>query len=301
MAAAELDLEWVEVANGYAVALSGGKVVARGPRGHVLKSVPAALRDSDAVRGLRELREWRAQHDLACLARVEAWMVRSLAVPMPALQRLWGDPAWQRALRDAVILPLDDDGRPLVDALGFLRAIDLERGVGVVRLDGETIYTLAARIVVPHPVTLRELGAYREFGTELQIDQGIRQLFRETWTPPADLDPEQSRVRDFSDGRFGQLADVTSRCRALGIQVSGRMAVVRLHEGLLHCEARYWIGSYTRFGEALTGDLRWVDRDGHPLRIARLGPVTYSEGMRMAAAIYAGRLSDEVEVEVAWR
>jgi hypothetical protein len=297
MAAAEL--EWVEAANGYAVALCGGKVLARGPRGHILKAVPAALRDCDAVRQLRGLRQWRAQHELECRARVEAWMVRSLAVPMPALQRLWGDPAWQRALRDALILPLDDDGRRLAEAQGFLRAIDLERGVGVVTLDGETVYAQAGRVVLPHPVTLHDLDDYRAFATELQLDQGIRQLFRATWMRPRDQDPAESRVRDFSDGRFGQLADVTSRCRALGIQVDGRMAVVRLHEGPLHCEARYWIGSYTRYGELLTGDLRWVGRDGRPLRVACLGPVTYSEGMRMAAAIYAGRLSDEVQA--AWR
>ena len=234
MAAAEL--EWVEAANGYAVALCGGKVLARGPRGHVLKSVPAMLRDSDAVRQLRELREWRAQHELECLARAEAWMVRSLAVPLPALQRLWGDLAWQRALRDAVVQPLDDDGRPQLAAQGFLRAADLERGVGVVRLDGETVFSQAARVLLPHPVRLRHLADYREFATELQLDQGIRQLYRETWARPANLDPELTRVHDFSDGRFGQLADVTSRCRALGIQVSGRAAVVRLHEGPLHSE-----------------------------------------------------------------
>jgi hypothetical protein len=297
MAAA--DIEWVEATNGYAVALCGGKVVARGPRGHVLKSVPAALRDSDAVHRLRELREWRARHELECLVRVEAWMVRSLAVPLPALQRLWGDPAWQRALRDAVILPFDVAGRPLTGAQGFLRAMDLERGVGVVTLDGETVYAHAARIVLPHPVTLRDLADYREFATELQIEQLIRQVFRETWARPAGYNPEASRVRDFSDGRFGQLLDVTNRCRALGIQVTGRLAVVRLHEGPLRCEARYWIGSYTRFGEVLTGDLRWVDRLGRPLRVAELGPVTYSEGMRMAASIYAGRLSDEVQAT--WR
>jgi len=256
--------------------------------------VPAVLRDSDAVRQLRDLREWRAQHELESLVRVEAWMVRSLAVPLPALQRLWGDAAWQHALHDAVILPLDDDGKPVAEAQGFLRAIDLERGVGVVTLDGETVYAHAARIVLPHPVLLRDLNDYREFATELQIDQQIRQLFRETWTRPRDLDPAATRVRDFSDGRFAQLADVTSRCRALGIQVNGRMAVVRLHEGPQHCEARYWIGSYTRFGEVLTGDLRWADREGRPLRLGSLGPVTYSEGMRMAASIYAGRVSDEV-------
>ena len=226
-------------------------------------------------------------------------MVRSLAVPLPALQRLWGDPGWRRALRDAVILPLDDHARPLAEAQGFLRAIDLERGVGVVTLDGETVYAQAARIVLPHPVTLHDLDDYREFATELQIDQHIRQVFRETWTRPRDLDPVVSRVREFGDGHFGQPGDVASRCRALGIQMSGRMAVMRLHEGPLHCEARYWIGSYTRFGEVLTGDLRWVDRTGRPLRVASLGPVTYSEGMRMAASIYAGRLSDEVQAT--WR
>jgi hypothetical protein len=294
---AAMEQEWIEVVGGYAVALWGGKVVARGPRGNVLKSVPAALRDCEAVRQLREQREWRTRHELECLIRAEAWMVRSLAVPMPVVQRLWADPGWERALHDVVIVPLDDSGRAQHHGEGFLRVINLERGVGVVTLEGETVYTLPARIMLPHPVRLLNLADYRDFATELQIDQAIRQLYRQTWTRPVGLAADQTRVREFSDGRFGLQMDVAARCRALGIQVSGRMAVTRLHEGALHCEARYWIGTSTRFGEVATGDLQWVDSQGCALRVASLGPVTYSEGMRMAAAVYAGRLPDEADVE----
>ena len=269
MTAAEL--EWIEVPGGYAVALCNGKVVVRGPRGHVLKSVPAALRDCDAVRQLRELRAWRTRRELDCLARVEAWTVRSLSVPMPVLQRLWAESAWRRALHDVVVVPLDASGRRCEAAAGFLRAVDLERGVGVVTLDGETVYSRAARVLLPHPVHLANLADYREFATELQVDQAVRQLYRETWTRPVDFDRDLVRETRFSGGRFAQLTDVTSRCRELGIRVSGRTAVTGLREGALVCEARYWIGSFTPYGELVTGDLEWVDGGGCALRVASVG------------------------------
>jgi hypothetical protein len=92
-----------------------GQVVARGPRGAVLESVPAPLRDSDAVRQLRELRDWLASHERECLATVEGWMVRSLPVPSRVLYAVWPDPAWQRQA-------------------------DPDRGVGVITLDGESVF-----------------------------------------------------------------------------------------------------------------------------------------------------------------
>src|SRR5262252_6504186 len=40
------DLHWLDAGGGYALALDGGRVVARGARGTVLRSLPAALRRS---------------------------------------------------------------------------------------------------------------------------------------------------------------------------------------------------------------------------------------------------------------
>ena len=60
-------------------------------------------------------------------------------------------------------------------------------------------------------------------------------------------------------------------------------------------EARYWIGSDAPESEAVTGDLMWVDAGEAQQAVRQLrdvGPVAYSEGMRMAAAIYAGRVAE---------
>ncbi|HEY1296548.1 MAG TPA: DUF4132 domain-containing protein, partial [Chloroflexota bacterium] len=185
MATAE-QLDWVEAERGYAVALRGGQVVARGPRGALLKSVPTPLRESDVVRQLRELRDWLSRHERECLATVETWMVRSQPVTRAVLQAVWPDPAWQRGLRDAVIVPLDEDAKPCDASTGFLRAVDPARGVGVVTLEGETVYRRAPLVSLPHPANLPELSDYRDFATELQIDQGISQLYRDTSTKPTD-------------------------------------------------------------------------------------------------------------------
>jgi hypothetical protein len=281
---------WVEAGGGYAVGLRGGQIVARGPRGTLLKSVPTTLRESDTVVQLRELRDWLARHDRECAATVETWMVRSLPVPTRVLAAVWEDPAWQRPLRDAVVMPLDESAEPRRDQAGFLRYCDTERGVGLITLDGETVWSTARLLAVPHPVKLPELADFRDFATELQVEQGIAQLYRETWHPPADLDPQAMGVTDYSDGHFAQLMHAAGRCRTLGYQVSGGFAVNRIWEGGQLFEAHYWIGSDSPEVEAWTGDLTWVDSASTPLKVAEVGPVAYSEGVRMAAAIYAGRV-----------
>jgi hypothetical protein len=206
------------------------------------------------------------------------------------LAAVWEDPAWQRPLLDAVVMPLDDSGEPRREHAGFLRYSDATRGVGLITLDGETVWSTARLVVVPHPVMLPELADFRDFATELQVEQGIAQLYRETWHLPDELDPQALAVTDFSDGHFAQLMHATGRCRKLGYQVSGGFAVTRIWEEGQPFEARYWIGSDSPEVEAWTGDLTWVDSASKQLKAAELGPVAYSEGVRMAAAIYAGRV-----------
>ena len=60
-------------------------------------------------------------------------------------------------------------------------------------------------------------------------------------------------------------------------------------------EARYWIGSDYPEGETYTGELVWVDRDEKSLKLGQVGPVAYSEGMRMASSIYAARKTEDEE------
>ena len=84
----------------------------------------------------------------------------------------------------------------------------------------------------------------------------------------------------------------TGRARTLGFQVSGGSAVTRIWEAGKLIEARFWIGSDQPEAETLTGDLTWVDGASDLVPLARLGPVAYSEGIRMASSVYAGRVVD---------
>jgi hypothetical protein len=185
---------WVEAPGGYAVALDGRRIVARSPRGVTLKAVPAALRTAPVIEQLRDLRDWLTQHEIECAESVESWMLRSQPLPGAMLAVIWRDPAWRQALCNAVVRA--------GDATGFLLGTDAARGIGLVTLDGETTWLANATVVIAHPQGLTELTEFREFATELDLEQGIGQLYREAW--PA-AEPALSDVA-FVVRRFTHLA-----------------------------------------------------------------------------------------------
>lgn len=278
---------WVSV-GGYEVALDGGKVVCRNAAGRRLKSVPSKIADNPEVLQLRQLAEWLERHERQCLADVERWMVRSLPVPFAVLARVWPDPAWQTALRDMVVTGRDGT------VAGFLRDADPERGLGLVDLDGDTVRLTPGLVRLPHPVLLDDLEDVREFAVELGIEQRVQQLFREVWHRPAALDTEASSVEDYAGGVFKELKFLRSRAAQLGYRVRGGHAVCSVLEDGRNAEARVWIGDYDGYTETETGPLVFTGSAGRTLKLGQVGPVTWSEGMRMAAALYAGRdIEDE--------
>src|SRR5690606_41599957 len=237
------------------------------------------------------LRDWLARHERECAQEVERWMLRSLPVPRAALVSVWDDPAWQVPLRDAVVQVLDGSGAPIEEALGFFRGADRDRGVGVVDLDGETRWIEASALLLPHPIALPELGVLREMATELGVSLGLQKLFIETFEMSAWI--EGSTVGDFRGGKFVRLAHALGRAKSLGYRVRGGCAVCPVWEGGQVVEARYSIGSDDPMGGTLTGELFWVDSREHALAASNVGAVAWSEGMRMASAIYAGRVVEE--------
>ncbi|MEU8690339.1 DUF4132 domain-containing protein [Streptomyces sp. NPDC048665] len=278
---------WVS-AGDYEVALDGGKVVCRNASGRLLKSVPPKIADDPAVVGLKQLTEWLERHERQCLADTERWMVRSLPVPLDVLTRVWPDPAWQAALRDLVVTGADGQ------VAGFLRDADPERGLGLVDLDGDTVRISPALVRVPHPVLLDDLEELREFAVELGVEQRAQQLFREVWHRPAALDAEATQVEEYAGGSFKELRFLHGRAAQLGYRVRGGYAVCPVLEDGRSAEARVWIGDYDGWSETETGPLAWSDSTGRVLRLGQVGPVAWSEGMRMAAALYAGRdIEDE--------
>src|SRR2546430_10663825 len=129
---------WVAAVDGYEVSLTDGGIACRGANGKVLKTIPKAVKDTPAVTGLRQVKEWLDRHDAACLREVEDWLVRSLPVPTVLLASVWPDRSWRAALRDAVVVPVDPAGVARLGEGGFLREVDADGRLGVVDLDGES-------------------------------------------------------------------------------------------------------------------------------------------------------------------
>ena len=287
-------MAWLVASDEYQVTLREGQVVARNARGRELRSVPPALREAPAVVQLRQLVEWLGRHEVTVRETVDRWMVRSLPVPVTILGRVWPDETWRTALTDLVVSVLDDDGGWDPDRVGFLRDATAD-GIGIVNLDGETVRLPATRIAVPHPVRLADLGDLREFAADLGVRQSVDQLFRETWTRGPDVDPTATGIGTYSGGHYEQLRHLMARATSLGYQVRGGYAVCRVFEGGATVEARNWVGSDDPYYETDTGDLVFVGPGGSALPLGEVGPVAWSEGMRMAAALYAGRVVESQE------
>ncbi|MER6129229.1 DUF4132 domain-containing protein [Streptomyces sp. NPDC001795] len=281
---------WIETSGGYAVTLDGTQVRCRNAAGRTLKQVPAKLRDDAEVVRLRQLAEWLERHTQECRVQADAWLVRCLPVPAELLARVWPDTAWQTALRDLVVAPVDADGTADMERAGFLRDADPERGLGVVDLDGDSVRLDAQTVVIPHPVLLEDLEDLREFAAELGVEQAVAQLFREVWAKPEDLEDGAQEWGAYANARFDQLRHATARAASFGYRVRGGYVVCPLVEDGVALEAAYWLGEDYPEYEALTGGLEWRAGDGRRLPLREVGPVAWSEGVRMAALVHAGRV-----------
>ena len=288
----ENGLGWVDAGKGYQLTLDGGKLAAKNDKGKRLTSVPKELKDGDVADQLEALRDWLVEHDRECIAQVEQWMLRSLPVPRAVLQAVWEDPSWRRPLENAVVVAVKPDGGHDLAQAGLFRGVDPKKGVGIVDLDGETGWLAADRVAIPHPILIQELDAWRELVTQLGVTQGIAQLHRETHPKVVD---SGTTIDKFEDGKFAMLMHAVGKARALGYKVRGGFATCQVWDGGAVSEARFWIGADSPDSETYTGQLSWVDGKERGLKLADVGPVAFSEGMRMAAAIYAARVVEKQE------
>lgn len=272
---------WLPVGDSYEISLVDGKVAARstGSRatGRPLKTLPKALRDDPEVDRLRQLAQWLDRHTAECLARVDAWVVSSLPVPTGLLARVWPDPAWQDALRDLVVLG-DDPAEP-----GFLRDITDTGDLRVVNLEGDTVRLSPVSATLPHPVRLPDLADLREFADELDVTQRVEQLHRGTWGRPANLKDRDTTITDFRGTTVPNR--LAARAGTLGFRVSGSQVRCRVWEAGRTVEAAMWFDEDYWDSEATLGTLSWSVVEGPTLRLTEVGPVAWSEGMRMATAL----------------
>ncbi len=290
----EQGVSWLPAGGGYSLALVDNKLAARNEKGNRLASVPPAAAKSELAEKLLALRDWLAQHDRQCLETVEAWMLRSLPVPRVVLQSVWPDQAWRSKLENLVVVPIAH-GVLELDAPGFFRGVDEKKGVGVVTADGETAWRKAEQIAIPHPILLPHLADLREVAAELKLTQNFAQLFRESFQRDRAVDPSATSLASYANGKFAQLLHVIGKARSLGYPVRGGYACCPVYDGGERVEARYWIGADSPEAETYTGDLCWVDARQRTLALRDVGAVAYSEGVRMAAALYAARVVERSE------
>ena len=277
-------MEWIPTGTGHELSIEGGKIVARNDKGKTLKSVPAAAKKTQVWEDLDSTLIFLHQHDLEVGEAVERWFLRSLPVPRSLLAAVWPDEAWRSWLTDLVVSTPDGE------VAGFLRATHLD-ALGVVDLDGESARISDEAVLIPHPAALADLDELREFAAELGISQRFDQLFRDVHrADPAKA--EALELNTWSGGSFKQLRYAAGRATAAGFKVSGGYSTCPVYEDGALVTARYWIGADSPEAETETGDLHWV-RDDHVIRIGEVGPIAYSEGVRMAAHIYAGRVIDD--------
>lgn len=279
-----------DAGGGYALGLHEGRIVARNAKGRTLASVPKELKEGDAYTLLQDALDLLDAHAAECRDTVESWMLRTLPVPRAVIGAVWADAAWRTLLENTVVTAASTEG----GAAGLLRGVDAARGLGVVTLDGDTVWITDETVRVPHPILLDELDDWRALLAEANLTQGLSQLFRETFPRPvADLD--DTSIEEWSGGEFTLLAAAMGEARKGGWRVRGGAACCATWEGGRLVEARYDLGEGDPMYETTTGSLVWVDAEGVTLPVGQVGAVAWSEGMRMAATIYKKRVVETQE------
>ncbi len=287
---------WVDAGKGYELQIRDGAIVAR-KDGKDLGSVPKALRDGPLGERLAAAVDFLEDHERTCLTTVETWMLRSLAVPRAVLESVMPDDAWAKVLRDAWVVPVSPAGAVDREAGGFFRGVDRQKGIGVVDRGGETTWLATEMCMIPHPVLLDELDDLRQLAVEIGVTQGLSQLFRETFAVPATPPPDPTAIDSYANGEFSMLSQVIGLAKRLGYRVAGGSAVCRVLERGRFVEARYEIGDGDPTYETSTGSLGWVDDKQRTLAVVDVPPIAFSEGMRMAAQIYAKRKLEKDDEE----
>ncbi len=277
---------FVAAERGYALGIQGRKLVCMSPKGQLLASVPKELRDSEVGEQLLAVVDFLVAHEREVSETLERWMLRSLPVPLKVLTELWPDEAYRQALENLIVIPKGGSA-------GFLRGVDAKKGIGLVDADGETVWSKVSAVHIPHPILLSDLEDLRTLAAELSLEQARKQLFREVFSKPDDLTPEATEVTSFHGGKFEMLTHARGAAKALGYRTSGAFAICRVFEQEKVIEARFWIGADDGYGETYTGELMWVDEAGDLVRITDVTPIAFSEGMRMASAIYGKRVVEK--------
>ena len=173
---------------------------------------------------------------------------------------------------------------------GFLRAVN-DDGIQVVDLDGETTtidYSDAALVTIPHPAVTENLDEWREFAVELGVHQGLDQLFRDVYIKPADEDGQKAAVKAYVGATYERSSHLMGRGRGGGFVTTMGEVSLRVHEGGETITASLDVSAWDPTESAELGKLSFSVH-GEDLELDKVGPIAWSEGIRMCEFIYAGR------------
>ncbi|QGU07341.1 hypothetical protein COCCU_07035 [Corynebacterium occultum] len=278
---------WRE-AGDYHLRLDGNQIIARNVKGRVLKSVPAKVKKHEAFEQLEALRNFFIQHEATCRGTVENWFLTGRSVPVTVVCGVWRDDAWRRTLQDLVVT----DGT----VGGLLRGAD-ESGLHLVDLEGESVIiprTGAATITLPHPALMSDLADWREFAVELGVHQGLDQLYRHTTEKPGDPQERQRALDTYRSGHYESGGYLRNRARDFGCTYTSDGISLKVAEGGHTVTAHLDLFGHGPQTPADLGRLYFL-AEGTRLDPAEIGPVAWSEGIRMAEHIWAGRTIAEDE------
>jgi hypothetical protein len=271
---------WVEVGQGYEAAIDGERVVYRRPGGTVQKSGLTGLADMPEVMRLQGMTAWLATHARRCRLIAESWMLRGDEIPLALLTALWPDAAWRAVFTNTVLTPAGAEG-------GLVRGLDPDRGVRVLNPDGTEAWLDQPSLWLPHPATIPALEDFRRL---LRVTPRLPQVFRDVAIRPPHLPHGCTQVGDFAGIEIGRAEAVMRRCGRYGYPIRHGHATCPVRDGDREYEARLRIGEeFVPAGyETTVGLLVWIGPDGWELPLAEVGPVGWSEGVRMARLLTAG-------------
>lgn len=273
-------------AGDYLLRLAGDEILARTAHGEPLNTVPATAKKHEAYDYLDARRAFLAQHAATCRGTVRGWFSPGVAIPVSVLTAVWPDDAWKAALTDLVLT----DGA----VTGLLRHAE-DTALHLLGLDGESVTitrTDAATVHIPHPVTLTELDDWREFAVALGVRQSIDQLFRRITHKPAGTQEQAAALTAYRQGRYERAGHLIGRARGAGFTASLDAVSTQVEEAGRPVTAELRINGYLPDEDATLGELSF-HTGGTTLTPADVGPVAWSEAIRMADYIWAGRTQQE--------
>ncbi|MFE0186694.1 DUF4132 domain-containing protein [Streptomyces sp. NPDC058989] len=279
-------LVWVSASRGYELALDGTTLRCRRTDGRDLRSIPKGVLAGPVGERFAALRDRLVRHEKECRDTVESWLLSGVPVPGGLLARIWPDPGWRTCLEHLVV---DADGRT-----GLLVDVAEDGRVSLREEDGAPYEPPAGTLVtLLHPVLLGDLGPWRRLLEARGVTQESAQLDRRVHRRPEGTDPHATGIEAYEGEPF--TAQWRARANALehGFVVRGGFAVAEITERLVRTEARCWVGETGSGATEEAGRLLWVDEDERPVAVGTLGPIAWSEGLRMAELIYGGAKNDD--------